>query len=1031
MKNVLKVFLFFISLLFSVALNAQITGFVFQDFNGNGIKDNIAETANSATMQDIAIAGVVINAYNNADVLIAQQVTNTLGSFIFPIGVLPNQLPINTAVRLEYVLPQNCIASSSFMNAGMGGNAYGSNVQFRTQKATPEVTNFALFEPSKFRDNVNNPRVFTPRLTSGDPLISSGGNAAQSTAFYSFNYTASARNTTGNSSRTSLATAEQIGSCWGVAYNKFNTKIYTSALIKRHSGLGPGGPVGNPNPDNAPGSVYEINPSIANSGKFFFSMDALGAAYYTHDHTIGNALHVKNNPARNLVNNIGVASADATTFDQVGKVGVGDIELSDDGRFLWLTNLFNQKLYRIDLTSGNNPIAPTVSTAPTLIKSWSLPSLSATSGIIRPWGIKFYHNKVYVGVVSSGENDINANSTAYVNTNLDGSSSQGGSFNVGNAYVLEFDQSGIGSWATKLTIPLNYPRGNAADEDFNIKRWFNWANTSSVYTVSTNGSAQIKPQPILSNIEFDVEGSMMIAFMDRLSNQTGLSQFNEQGTGSYYGEAGGDLLRAYNNGCENFELESNGKEGPSSPKPATAGANHGQGPGSGPFSTSVTFINDPNYGSNYGEFYFKERFVYSPTFLPHNETNLGGLAFLPGSNEVMSTNFDIYDINTNGILRSSNNSGDSTGGYEIIPYSENGTFAKAASLGDIELITSIPPIEIGNRTWSDANNDGIQGADENGIAGIVLELCETSTNIVIGTVTTNINGSYYFSSASGTNIVGVTYNLNIKPFTNYKVRLATSGVGNSWNPLANNGQGSPRLGSPLVGLDVTNYASIGNGITGQSDNDAIIINGLPQASVTTGDYGKSIHNVDIGFKPAAPVTSKMISFTANPNVNTVDLNWTVVEQTNVKKYEVEFSKDAITFTKISETQATLNQREDYNLNHINPVNGINYYRIKTVDNNRTYVYSNIRRVEFSSKLDIKTYPNPATDYLYISLPTANINKPIAIVISNIIGKEILRIHKTKASQTEEIDLQNLIPGSYLLKIECGNDKINKIFVVTK
>jgi hypothetical protein len=1031
MKNLSTCVLLVLAIFLSNNLNAQINGTVFQDFNGNGIKDNIAPTSTTAGLQEVPIAGVTIQAFNSADVLIAQQITNSLGLYLFPVGFGTNQIPNNTKVRIEYQLPQNCVASSSFLFGGIGSYNYGSNVQFAAQTNIPTTVNFALLDPDKFRTLSNNPTVFVSRLTNGNPIAAIAGDAATTPAFYSFNYMASQRSTTGISSRTSLATAAQIGSCWGVAHNKYNSKVYTSALIKRFSGLGPGGPTGSPNPLNAPGTIYEINPSIANSGKFFFSMDALGPSYYTHSHTAGNALCVKDNVARGLINLLGAISADPTTFDQVGKTGIGDIELSDDGRYLWLTNLYDQKLYRIDLTSATNPIAPTAATASALITSWSLPSLPTANGVLRPWGLKFYHNKIYVGVVNSGENHLTANSTTNVNTNYDATTITGGSFSTGNANILEFNFTGTGTWNNILTIPLNYPRGNAADENFDIKRWFNWANTSAIYGIGTGGNAQIRPQPILSSIEFDVDGSLMIAFMDRLGNQTGIHQWNEAGTGDKYGESGGDLLRAYNNGCGNFELESNGKEGPSSPKPATAGANHGQGPGSGVFPTSPSFVNDPNYGTGYGEFYHKDRYWWTASFIPHNETNLGSIAFLPGSNEVMSAVMDPFDINSNGVLRFSNNTGDSLGGYELIPNSELGTFAKACSLGDIEFMESNAPIEIGNRVWSDANNDGIQGADEDGMSGVKIELYHPASSTIIGSVLTNSNGNFYFSSASGSNITGVAYNLNIQPNTNYIVRLATSGAGSAWDPIINSGMGGPINGGPLTGSENALTAVIGNGNIGQSDNDAVIINGVPSILITTGNYGESNFNLDFGFRPSAPLPAKIISFTATPKNETAELEWKVTEQTNVKKYAVEHSKDAVKFYTIGNVDATTNLQETYNFSHNNPVSGINYYRIKTIDNNGTFAYSIIRRIEFGTKLEIKTYPNPAKDYVYLSLPVKNVNKPIAISIINTLGAEVQRIIKYKASQTEAIDLNGLVVGTYFMIIHSEGEKAKRLIIVAR
>ncbi|MBL7727422.1 MAG: hypothetical protein JNM68_07055, partial [Dinghuibacter sp.] len=774
------------------------------------------------------IAGVVIKAYNASDVLIATQTTNASGNFTFPVGYGSNQVPHGTAVRLEYLLPDNDAVAPGFDFPGLSGAAYGSNVQFKTQSTSPVTVNFAISTPEQYRGTMANPKVFVPRHSNGNPLAAPAGNAAAEIALYAFNYTAAGQSNTGNNARTSLATAAQIGACWGVAYNPYNQRLYTSALIKRHTGLGPGGPAGSPSAENAPGSVYVANPAVSNSGAFFFSMDALGSSYYTHNHTAGHALNVRDNVSRGLNKDVDNPSADAAAFDQVGKTGIGDLEMSADGRYMWLTNLYDRKVYRIDLTSASSPVAPTAATAATVVTGYSLPALTCTNGVLRPWALKWYRGKIYVGVVCTGENDANANNTANTSTNYDGTSVGAGSFNTGNAYILALNPAGAGSWTTVLTIPLSYPRGNTADENFNITRWFNWTNNFNVlkaYPSNTSG-ALIRPQPILSNIEFDTDGSLMIGFTDRTANQSGKFQPDVNGASSYYGESGGDLLRAY---CHNgvYELESNGKEGHSSTKTATSGKDRGQGPGSGSFpagaGSSSGNVNGAGYGTNYGEFYHNDRFWYQPgPYWAHSETSLGGLAFLPGSNEITTTSMDPFDIYSSGVNKFSNNTGDSTGRYEIVAPAEAGTFAKASSLGDIEIMAPLPAIEIGNRVWYDANGNGLQDAGETGMPGVEMELLNSS-GTVIAAVTTAADGTYYFSSSAGTHTTGITYNINLLPNTSYTVRVKGT-VGASNVIIGNAGLGSSYF---------TTFAKItGNGIPGLSDSDGIVSSGSYQATIT-------------------------------------------------------------------------------------------------------------------------------------------------------------------------------------------------------
>jgi SdrD B-like domain/Secretion system C-terminal sorting domain len=1038
MKKIIISFFVIILIALNYASSAQISGTVFHDYNGNGIQNNTAATPTSVANIETGIPGVIIKAFSNADVLIASQITGVNGTYSFPVGNAVNQIPNATAVRLEYVLPQNCIANSNFEFSALGGITYGSNVQFKAQATTTVTANFGINNLAEYRGNNNNPKVIVPRHSNGNPIASPAGNSALEVALYSFNYTASGQSTTGNDARTSIATAAQIGTCWGIAYNKFNDRVYTAAFLKRHSGLGPGGPSGSPNATNAPGAIYVANPNATNSGSFFFSMDALGASYYSHDHVANNPLNVRDNVARGMDKDIDASSQDAAAFDQIGKVGIGDLEMSDDGRYMWLTNLYDRKLYRIDLTNPTNPVAPTAATAATLLTSWNLPALTCSNGVLRPFGLKFYKGNIYVGVVCTGETDVNANSNTNVNTNYDGTNVTGGSFNVGNAYVLQFNTAGAGVWNTILTIPLNYPRGNAADENFNITRWYNWTNNFDVvkFHPSNSNGALIHPQPVLANIEFDVDGTMMIGFMDRLGNQAGKFQNDINGIGSYFGEIGGDLLRAYNNGCA-YQLESNGKEGASSSKPATSGANHGQGFGNGAFSAGAGSnsgnVNGVGYGTNYGEFYHNDRYWYpGGTYWAHNETSLGSLGFLPGSTEVISASLNPFDIFSNGVNRYSNITGDSVSRYEVIASAEAGTFAKANSLGDIEIITPLPAIEIGNRVWNDTNGNGIQDAGENGIGGVMLELYHPSSSTVIGNVTTSLDGSYYFTSAVGTDITGVDYGVNILPKTNYILRLATSGIGNDWDPTANSGAGSARVGSDLHGLLICPTAIVGAGAPNLSDNDAAIISGIPQVSITTGEYGQNNHNIDFGFKPSIILPIKIISFTAQPKSNQVQLQWEVTEQINVATYEAETSTDGRAFSKIATIPANNNTSEGYATIHPYPVTGLNYYRIKSIEKDGSSGYSEIRKVLFGKVDGVVIYPNPiSTDLANLNLTYNMTGKTAVISILSMEGKLLSQRRISSTSQIETVDVSKLANGSYILKIVTGMKVINETIQVMK
>ncbi len=80
-------------------------------------------------------------------------------------------------------------------------------------------------------------------------------------------------------------------------------------------------------------------------------------------------------------------STDPSVFDQIGKVGLGDIDLSDDGSTLYVLNLFDQTLYAVNVPAG------------TLAGSFPVPNPGCVGGNWRPFATKYYRNGLYVGGV--------------------------------------------------------------------------------------------------------------------------------------------------------------------------------------------------------------------------------------------------------------------------------------------------------------------------------------------------------------------------------------------------------------------------------------------------------------------------------------------------------------------------------------------------------------------------------------------------------------------------------------------------------
>jgi hypothetical protein len=109
---------------------------------------------------------------------------------------------------------------------------------------------------------------------------------------------------------------------------------------------------------------------------------------------------------------------------------------------------------------------------------------------------------------------------------------------------------------------------------------------------------------------------------------------------------------------------------------------------------------------------------------------------------------------------------------------------------------------------------------------------------------------------------------------------------------------------------------------------------------------------------------------------------------------------------------------------------MNYYRLKMMDRNGDFKYSDIRRVNFNGGIkDVLVYPTPASRIVNVTLTTAMLNKPLNLTLISADGKLVKQQRAAAASQTEVLDVSNLPNGKYFLTIQSNDAVITKTIVV--
>ncbi|HRP89524.1 MAG TPA: T9SS type A sorting domain-containing protein [Edaphocola sp.] len=161
----------------------------------------------------------------------------------------------------------------------------------------------------------------------------------------------------------------------------------------------------------------------------------------------------------------------------------------------------------------------------------------------------------------------------------------------------------------------------------------------------------------------------------------------------------------------------------------------------------------------------------------------------------------------------------------------------------------------------------------------------------------------------------------------------------------------------------------------------------------------------------------LLSFNAKSEGNHVKTWWEVANELDMDKYIVERSVDGKTFEAIGEHKAIGNNKQHltYTFYDESPFKGLNYYRLKQVENSGNNTYSPIVKILFSDGSEpVSVFPNPAKDYFQIK--TTQAIKQVKLVDLN--GKLVK--HYAKG---EQYSLSGIISGTYLVRIEFENAQI--------
>ena len=267
-------------------------------------------------------------------------------------------------------------------------------------------------------------------------------------------------------------------------------------------------------------------------------------------------------------------------------------------------------------------------------------------------------------------------------------------------------------------------------------------------------------------------------------------------------------------------------------------------------------------------------------------------------------------------------------------------------------------------------------------------------------------------------------------FANYTLSPALNNGFWTFNASAN-----PNTGIYNMTLYNTSYTNAASGWTimkrSPSGSGVWALNGncvVTSIATSTKRNGLSGFSDFATAQSLAPLPIELLSFEAHSKPAGVLTTWETASETNNDYFIVERSIDANKFEKVGvvDGSGTTTENHSYSFLDSDPGRGVFYYRLKQIDIDGGYSYSDIVAIKLNSRInEISVYPNPASTIINFGFESS-FNSKVKLQIVDIFGKILHDETRDvrKGIIDTQIDIKEIPSGLYYLQI-IENDAIHK------
>lgn len=167
----------------------------------------------------------------------------------------------------------------------------------------------------------------------------------------------------------------------------------------------------------------------------------------------------------------------------------------------------------------------------------------------------------------------------------------------------------------------------------------------------------------------------------------------------------------------------------------------------------------------------------------------------------------------------------------------------------------------------------------------------------------------------------------------------------------------------------------------------------------------------------------LISFNAINKPTVVTLHWKTENEINTSSFDIERSSDGVHFNNIGNRPAyNSSGTHQYLFDDVQPLNGISYYRLKQIDTDQSFKYSDIVAVSRTgSENSFTVFPNPVIDIISVVFTASDRQRTLRLVDSK--GTLVKTIIVPPGSTIIKTNLTGYATGLYTLILGDEKSKI--------